>query len=190
MITEENNDLKEKVSRQKLKKILIKQYIGGFICAILFCVITSLFKFFFCYIFRNLEGMDLVINIIAGIFYLLIFIYAVKQVVYMIKIKTDKFCIVKDTLVDKQPRQGRRSRTLFQGPFFLPYRFYFAKFGEWSIPRYNYEWSEFYGPMKEDAVYEQAEITDSFYIVYVNRKNGFYVLSTKLFDLEGIINQH
>ena len=43
--------------------------------------------------------------------------------------------------------------------------------------------------MKDEDVYEQAEVTDSFYIIYVLKKYCAIILSTRLFDLEEIKSQ-
>ena len=113
----------------------------------------------------------------------------IKDIICIVRIKKDKIHIVKDILIDKKLDYGRSSTSSRFSFFVFTYQFTFSKFGDWSIPRYNYEWSEFYGPMKDEDVYEQAEVTDSFYIIYVLKKYCAIILSTRLFDLEEIKSQ-
>ena len=189
-MTEENNDLKEKVSLLKLKNALLKNSFRNYLIYFLPLGAIFLIELFFCTILEYSGTTTLPVKIIAWIFYLLLLFLIVKETICVIRVKKNKISISKDILIDKKRKVFIKPVANVYGIFaYKPLKFYFAKSGKWSIPRYNYAWSEFYGPMKDEDVYEQAEISDSFYIIRIINKFEFFPLSARLFDLEGIEKQ-
>ena len=189
---EENNDLKEKVSLLKLKNALLKNSFRNYLLYFLPLGAIFLIELFFCTILEYSGTTTLPVKIIAWIFYLLLLFLIVKETICVIRVKKNKISISKDTLIDKKYMRKFIIKPVanIYGIFtYKPFKFYFAKSGKWSIPRYNYAWSEFYGPMKDEDIYEQAEISDSFYIIRIINKFEFFPLSARLFDLEGIEKQ-
>lgn len=186
---EENNDLREKISYEKLKNIMLKKYYRSVVYGFSCLFITVWAELILCIVFNTANITCLPVKIVAWLLYLLFITFTVKDIICIVRIKKDKIHIVKDILIDKKLNYGHSSVPFHFSFFVFSYQFTFSKFGGWSIPRYNYEWSEFYGPMKDEDVYEQAEVTDSFYIIYVLKKYCAIILNTRLFDLEGIEKQ-
>ena len=90
--------------------------------------------------------------------------------------------IVIDRLIDMEVKQYN-SRTR-RGEFSY---LYFARYGEYQIPKENYTWS-FSLSMDDEDVYSYSTIGDEFYLVLApGTSNILLVYNTKIFDLQPII---
>lgn len=90
--------------------------------------------------------------------------------------------IVIDRLIDMEVKQYN-SRTR-RGEFSY---LYFARYGEYQIPKENYTWS-FSLSMDDEDVYSYSTIGDEFYLVLAPcTSNILLVYNTKIFDLQPII---
>ena len=173
MMTEENNDLKETLTREKIKRELLYTHRNEIRSYLLSPIFVFVFEQLICLLLNDINIIDLPVRIIAWILYATQLIFLIANIVCVVKIKKGKFYVVKDILINKKLIESVRVRNLTIRKFhFAPafyYQFYFSKIKKWAIPDYNYAWSEFYGAVSDVKIYKSAQITDWFYIAYVNK---------------------
>ena len=190
MMTEENNDLKETLTREKVKRELLHTHRHELLAYILSSVCILYFEILFCWILDCLDRIDLPVRIIAGILYFIYFVYIIAHIVCIIRIKMNKFYVVKDILVDKKEQVKVRLKNYISMRKFriASPRFYnlcFSKMGTWEIPARNYKWSEFYGLQVNCQIYYKSEATDWFYIAYTCRNIEMTAFNAEYFEYNG-----
>lgn len=191
----ENNDLKEKLTREKIKKELLYLHWRSVLSVVLIPLIF-ITEYILCYFLDIIDRIDLPVRIIAWALYLLIAANLIVDLVCIIRIKNDKFHVVKDILVKKEKfitsdeEVDMETRNVVHSRFgtYRGYTLVFSKF-KWAIPDYNYRWSEFYGVMRVAEVYGKSEVTDWFYIAYSCKPGILTAFNTKFFEYTDVCDE-